>query len=324
MEGVEAKLSEESMQENSELRAGYVAIVGRPNVGKSTLMNALVGARVSIATHKPQTTRNRIVGIVTDKELGQIAFVDTPGIHRATGTLNRRMVRAAWDAAGQTHAAVLVVDVASLVQRPAEPLWGADLEIYEGLQETGVPIILVINKLDTLKRRSDLLPALQTISDTYPFHAVVPLSARKKKNLDPLLQEIFAVLPQSPLLYEEDMITDRPEFFTAAELIREQVFRQIQQEVPYGVTVTVDSISEDVDSDRLFIEAVIHVEREIYKGIIIGRGGHRLGEIGKSSRHALKHFFGRPIHLKLFVRVQHKWTERERDLDQFGLSEDDI
>lgn len=312
------------MQENSQLRAGYVAIVGRPNVGKSTLMNALVGARVSIATHKPQTTRNRIVGIVTDKELGQIAFVDTPGIHQATGTLNRRMVRAAWDAAGQTHAAVLVVDVASLVQRPEEPLWGADREIYEGLQESGVPIILVINKLDELHRRRDLLPALQYISENHTFHAVIPLSARKKKNLDPLLQEIFAVLPESPLLYDEDMITDRPEFFTAAELIREQVFRQIQQEVPYGVTVTVDSISEDVDSDRLFIEAVIHVERDIYKGIIIGRGGQRLGEIGKSSRHALKYFFGRPIHLKLFVRVQHKWTERERDLDQFGLSEDDI
>lgn len=312
------------MQENSEFRAGYVAILGRPNVGKSTLMNALVGARVSIATHKPQTTRNRIVGIVTDKEVGQIAFVDTPGIHDAQGTLNRRMVRAAWDAAGQTHAALLVVDVASLVQRPEEPLWGIDREIYQGLQDAGVPLVLAINKIDTLHRREELLPALQTLSDRYQFHAVIPLSARKKRNLDPLLKELFGLLPESPMLYEEDLITDRPEFFSAAELIREQVFRQIQQEVPYGVTVTVDSISEDIKSDRLFIEAVIHVERDIYKGIIIGKGGQRLGEIGKASRFSLQQFFGRPIHLKLFVRVQHKWTERERDLQQFGLSEEDI
>lgn len=312
------------VQENAQLRSGYVAIVGRPNVGKSTLMNALVGARVSIATHKPQTTRNRIIGIVTDKEVGQIAFVDTPGIHDATGTLNRRMVRAAWDAAGQTHAALLVVDVASLTHRPEEPIWGADRDIYEGLLQSGIPIVLAINKIDTLKQRTDLLPALQTLSDDYAFHSVVPLSARRKRNLEPLIKELFSLLPEGPLLYEEDMITDRPEFFTAAELIREQVFVQIQKEVPYGVTVTVDSISEDVNSDRLLIEAVIHVERDVHKGIIIGRGGHRLGEIGKASRQALRHFFGRPIHLKLFVRVQHKWTERERDLEQFGLSEDDI
>lgn len=317
-------MSIDSMQEDSQFRAGYIAILGRPNVGKSTLMNALVGARVSIATHKPQTTRNRIVGIVTEKEVGQIAFVDTPGIHEAQGTLNRRMVRAAWEAAGQTHAALLVVDVASLVQRPEEPLWGTDREIYAGLKESGVPIVLAINKIDNLKRREELLPALQSLADNYDFEAVVPLSARKKRNLDPLLNELFRLLPESPILYDEDLITDRPEFFTAAELIREQVFKQIQQEVPYGVTVTVDSISEDVKSDRLFIEAVIHVERDIYKGIIIGKGGQRLGEIGKASRHTLQQFFGRPIHLKLFVRVQHKWTEREHDLHQFGLSEEDI
>lgn len=317
-------MSIEGMQENSQFRAGYVAILGRPNVGKSTLMNALVGARVSIATHKPQTTRNRIVGIVTEKEVGQIAFVDTPGIHDAQGTLNRRMVRAAWEAAGQTHAALLVVDVASLVQRPEEPLWGIDREIYAGLREAEVPTVLAINKIDTLKQREELLPALQSLADNYEFDAVIPLSARKSRNLDPLRDELFKLVPESPMLYEEDVVTDRPEFFTAAELIREQVFKQTQQEVPYGITVTVDSISEDIKSDRLFIEAVIHVERDIYKGIIIGRGGQKLGEIGKASRHSLQKFFGRPIHLKLFVRVQHKWTERERDLHQFGLSEEDI
>lgn len=311
-------------REQDQRRSGYISIVGRPNVGKSTLMNALVGVRVSIATHKPQTTRNRIVGIVTDPERGQIAFVDTPGIHQAVGTLNRRMVQAAWDASEQTHAILFVVDQASLTQRPDEPLWGLDLDIYNGISKHDLPIVLAINKLDNLRNRPELLPALQKISQEYRFHAVVPLSARKKYNLDALKDELFQLLPESEQLYEDDAVTDRPEYFTTAELIREQVLRQIHKEVPYGVSVTVDSIAEQPHSERLIIQAVIHVERDIHKGIIIGKKGVHLRNIGAAARQEIQNFFGRPVHLDLFVRVQPRWTENEQDLRNFGLGEDEI
>lgn len=287
-------------------------------------MNAFIGARVSIATPRPQTTRNRIIGIVTDPEQGQIAFVDTPGIHDASDNLNRRMVDAAWSAAGSTHAALFVVDFGSLLHRPDEPLWGLDRKIYDGLIAKELPIVLVINKIDRLRQREDLLPVLQKLGDDYNFEAIIPVSALKKRNLAGVTSEIFKLLPESPLLYEDDLITDRSERFTAGELIREQVFLQTHEEVPYGVNVTVDSIAEDVASDRLFIKAVIHVEREPQKGIMIGRGGERLREIGKAARRELQRFFNRSVHLELFVRVQPRWTESERDLHEFGFGKDDI
>lgn len=314
----------ETQQKDSSLRAGYVVIVGRPNVGKSTLMNAFIGVRVSIATPRPQTTRNRIIGIVTDPAQGQIAFVDTPGIHDASDTLNRRMVNAAWNAAENTHAALFVVDFGSLLHRPDEPLWGLDKEIYDGLVAKGLPIVLAINKVDRLRRREELIPIVQKLAELYNFTAIIPVSAMKKRNLQPVVDELFKLLPESELLYEDDLVTDRSERFTAAELIREQVFLQTHEEVPYGVNVTVDSIAEDVATDRLFIKAVIHVEREPQKGIMIGRGGERLRDIGTAARRELQRFFNRSVHLELFVRVQPRWTENERDLHEFGFGDDDI
>lgn len=314
----------EAPQKESTHRAGYVAIVGRPNVGKSTLMNALVGVRVSIASPRPQTTRNRIIGIVTDEARGQIAFVDTPGIHGAVDTLNKRMVRAAWRATDDTHAALLVVDFASLLHRPEEPIWGIDRDIYQGLVAKEIPVVLAINKVDRLRHKEELIAVVATLGELYNFTAIIPVSATKKRNLDAVADELFKLLPESPQLYEEGVITDRPERFSAAELIREQVFLQTHEEIPYGVNVTVDSIAEDIGSDRLIIKAVIHVERENVKGIIIGRGGERLRDIGSAARRELKRFFGRAVHLDLFVRVQPAWTQNERDLTAFGYDEDDI
>lgn len=314
----------DTQTQDTMLKSGYVVIVGRPNVGKSSLMNALIGVRVSIATPRPQTTRNRIIGIVTDEQQGQIAFVDTPGIHAASDSLNRRMVDAAWEAAEQTHAALFVVDVGSLMKRPEEPLWGLDKEIYDGLAKTEIPIVLAINKVDKLRRKEDLIPILTKLQELYAFEAMIPVSALKKRNLTAVRDELFKHLPESENLYDDDLVTARSERFTAGELIREQVFLQTRDEVPYGTNITVETLSEDLTTDRLFISAVIHVEREPQKGIIIGRGGERLRDIGKAARKELQRFFNRSVHLELFVRVQPRWTENERDLQDFGFGKDDI
>ena len=310
--------------ENTTFRSGHIVIAGRPNVGKSSLMNAMIGVRVSIASPLPQTTRNRIIGIVTRPEQGQIVFVDTPGIHAASDAFNRRMVDAAWNASDAVDAALLVVEWDSLVRRPEEPLWGLDKVIYEGLRERELPIVLAINKVDRLHKKERLLPILSTLTQKYEFTTIVPVSAVKRTNTRPLQEELFKLLPEGPMLYEEDAVTGRSERFTAAELIREQVFLQTREEVPYGTTVSVDNLSEDLTSDRLLISAVIHVEREPQKGIIIGKAGARLKEIGKAARRELQRFFNRSVHLELFVRVQPKWTESERALSEFGYGEEDI
>lgn len=307
-----------------DFRSGFVAIVGRPNVGKSTLMNALVGVRVSIATPRPQTTRNRILGILSDPERGQIAFVDTPGIHRPSDTLNKRMVEAAWDATTATDVAVFVVEVDSLLKRPEAPFWGGDAAILESLQQYDIPLILVINKIDRLKKREALLPVLAAINELGVFDAIVPLSAERRQNTKPLLNELYSRLPEGPPLFPDDMVTDRAERFTAAELIREQVFLQTREEIPYSTAVVVESLYEDPHTERLVVSAVIHVERDSQKGIVIGKGGERLKHIGTHARRQLKRFFNRSVHLELFVRVQSRWTESERHLEAFGLGKDEI
>lgn len=314
----------ETHSENTSLRSGHVVIAGRPNVGKSSLMNAMIGVRVSIASPLPQTTRNRIIGIVTQPDKGQLVFVDTPGIHVPSDTLNQRMVEAAWNATDAVEAALLVVEWDSLVKRPEDPLWGLDRVIYEGLVAREIPIVLAINKVDRLHKKEKLIPVLRTLSERYAFAAVVPVSAHKRTNTRPLQEELFKLLPEGPLLYDEEAVTGRGERFTAAELVREQVFLQTRDEVPYGTNVTVEKLSEDLTTDRLLISAVIHVEREPQKGIIIGKGGERLREIGKAARRELQRFFNRSVHLELFVRVQPKWTESERALKEFGYGEEDI
>jgi GTP-binding protein Era len=309
---------------NSSLHSGYATIVGRPNVGKSTLMNQIIGMKLAIATPKPQTTRNRILGVHTVEERGQIVFVDTPGIHESSRRLNRRMVAAAWDALDSTDVAVLVVEQSSVGDGSRPPIWGEDLRILEKLRTGNVPIVLVVNKVDQTRRRMDLVPALARLEEFGPFAAIVPLSASTGWNVDALVNELFVHLPESEPPFPPDMVTDRAERFLAAELIREQVLKQTHEEIPYSVAVTIEEFVDSAHENLLVISAVIHVERSSQKAIIIGRGGSRLKEVGTAARAELQKFFGKPVRLDTLIRVEDEWTERDRTLNEFGYDEDKI
>lgn len=309
-----------------QFKSGFLAIVGRPNVGKSTLLNALLGVKLAIATDKPQTTRNRILGVQTYPERGQLVFVDTPGIHAARDRLNKRMVDAAWDAAQQTDAVVFVVEATSLLHGRQEVLWGGDKHIAERLREQAaeLPVVLVINKVDAIPNKNQLLPVLAQLGAQHEFASLVPISARKKDNLDSLVDALLEVLPQSPPLYPDDMLTDRAERFLAAEYVREQILRLTEREVPYSVAVEIEQFAENAEDERLYIRAVIHVERSSQKAILIGKGGQRIREIGTQARKQLCVFFGRSVHLETLVRVEGDWTSSEKTMDRFGYGADEI
>ena len=309
---------------NFALHSGYATIVGRPNVGKSTLMNHIIGMKLAIATPKPQTTRNRILGVHTVEGRGQIVFVDTPGIHESSRRLNRRMVTAAWDALDSTDVAVLVIDQSSIGDGSRPPVWGDDLRILEKLRAGKAPIVLVVNKVDQARRRMDLVPALGRLEEFGPFASIVPLSASTGWNVEALVSELFVHLPEAEPPFPSDMVTDRAERFLAAELIREQVLRQTQEEIPYSVAVTIEEFVDSVHDNLLVISAVIHVERSSQKAIVIGRGGSRLKEVGTAARLELQKFFGKPVRLDTLIRVEDEWTERDRTLQQFGYDEDNI
>jgi len=291
-------------------RAGYVAIVGRPNVGKSTMLNALVGVKLAIVTPKPQTTRNRIVGIRTLPE-GQVVFLDTPGIHAARSTLNRRMVDVARKALGDAEVAVWVVDATAGITR-------GERELGRTLVEVGHPTIVVLNKSDAVPRPA-LLPLMAELGALLPGREVLPTSARSGDNVELLLRTVIAVLPEGPRIYPEDELTDETERFLVQEMVREQLFLQTVEEVPYGTAVVVDSFSEQRERGLLVIKATILVDRESHKGIIIGSGGQRLKEIGRRARLELEAFFDLKVFLELFVRVERDWAENPRRLKDLGL-----
>jgi GTP-binding protein Era len=306
---------------NSPFRSGYAAILGRPNVGKSTLMNRVLGMKLAIATPKPQTTRNRILGIHPVEGRGQIVFVDTPGIHESTRRLNRRMVAAAWGSLEETDLALFVVEQRSLRSTDRPAIWGEDARILERLHEAKVPVLLVVNKCDQVRRRTDLLPALARLQEHGPFVDIIPVSAETGFNVDVLVNSILANLPEQEALFPPDMVTDRAERFLAAELIREQVLRQTHEEVPYSVAVSIEEFVDSVHENLLILSAVIHVERPSQKAIIIGRAGSRLREIGTAARAELTRFFGKPVRLDTLIRVEAEWTERDRTLSEFGYDE---
>lgn len=305
-------------------RCGFAALIGRPNVGKSTLLNAILGEELSIATHKPQTTRNRILGVHHLKGEGQIAFVDTPGIHwdNAGRSLNQAMVDAAVQATRETDVLVWVLDAQSVLKRPDEPIWGDDARILDAVQQTELPVVAVLNKVDTIHPRDRLLPALQLLGEIDIFTELVPISARKGTQVDHLVRVILNLLPEAPPMFDEDMLTDRAERFIAAEKIREQVLLQTEREVPYHVAVEVERFEDRSTDGGLDIAAVIHVARDSQKGILIGRQGQRLKAIGTAARTRMETFFGRPVFLSLLVRVQEDWTDRPQDLTRFGYQED--
>lgn len=293
-------------------RAGQVAVIGRPNVGKSTLVNALVGAKVSIVSNRPQTTRHRLLGIATFPE-GQLLLVDTPGIHRGEGkqsstAMHRMMNRAARGALEGVDAAVLVVEAGRWDEE--------DTLAFEALREAGVPVVLAVNQVDRIRDKTTLLPYLQKATEGRDFAAVHPVSALKRNGLEALVSALLALLPEQPALYGEDEITDKSQRFLAGELVREQLMRQLGAELPYATTVEIESFT--VDGTMLRIGAVIWVERDGQKAIVIGKGGTRLREIGTKARQSMERLFDSKVFLETWVRVRAGWSDDEAALKTLG------
>jgi GTPase len=291
--------------------AGTVAILGRPNVGKSTLLNRIVGEKLAIVTPKPQTTRNRITGVYNGGR-GQIVFVDTPGVHGAKKELNRFMVNEALGVIPDIDAALLLIDPTT--DRPGD----AEEAILRGLAEARRPVILGINKADTVKEKGYLLPLLERWSERKDLRALVPLSAKRGTNVDRLVNELFKVLPEGPPLYGEDTLTDRTERFLAAELIREQLFLSLKQEVPYAVAVVVEGWDERQAQGDVVISASIVVERESQRAIVLGKKGTMIRDVGTRARAAISDLIQRPAHLKLHVEVHPDWTTSAEAMARYG------
>jgi GTP-binding protein Era len=294
--------------ETSPFRAGHVAVIGRPNVGKSTLVNALVGFKISITSNRPQTTRHRLLGIATFPH-GQLLLVDTPGLHREQKrAMNRMMNRAARGALEGVDAALLVIEAGR---------WDdEDTLAYDALKEAGVPVVLAVNQVDRVKDKTTLLPFLAKVSAEREFAAVHPISALKRKGLEALVNDVLKLVPEQPALYAEDEITDKSQRFLAGELVREQLMRLLGAELPYATTVEVEQFA--VDGKILRIGAVIWVEREGQKAIVIGKGGERLREIGSRARQQMERLFDNKVFLETWVRVREGWSDDEAALRTLG------
>jgi len=290
-------------------RSGFIAIVGAPNVGKSTLLNYILGQKVSIISRKPQTTRNRVSGIYHQADC-QMIFLDTPGIHQSDKLLNQRMVEIAFAAAADVDILLIVIDAAN-------PDAHSEKLLFDHLEQQKHPVILAINKIDCLQKK-DLLPLIQKYTHHYPFKTIVPISAKTGQQVEILIQEMKKCLPGGPPYYPEDHITDLPERFIASEIIREKIFQLTSKEIPYSVAVTVEQFKEKSDGSIIHIQAVIHVERDSQKGIIIGKNGSMLKRIGTRARQEIERMVGVQVMLKLFVKVQKNWASDKQALSRFG------
>ncbi|MDB6061088.1 MAG: GTP-binding protein Era [Verrucomicrobiaceae bacterium] len=292
-------------------RCGYVALVGRPNVGKSTLLNHLLGQKISITSRKPQTTRHRVLGIKTEGDV-QIIYVDTPGLHRIEPrAINRLMNQTASQALLDVDVVVFVID---RLRWTEEDEW-----VLEKLQAVKNPVILALNKIDLLENKEELLPALKKFSEKYPFAEIFPLSALRGHNLDGLEKAITKLLPHNPHFFAEDQITDRSQRFLAAEMVREKVMRQLGEELPYEITVEVESFK--LLGRMVEIHALILVEREGQKKIVIGNGGERIKLIGEEARKDMEKMFESKVMLKLWVKVKAGWSDDERALRSLGYTD---
>lgn len=295
-------------------KSGFASIIGRPNVGKSTLLNYLLGRKVAIVSDKPQTTRNQIRGIYTS-ERGQVVFIDTPGIHKAKHKLGEFMVESARRALAEVDLILYVVDASASFGR-------GEQYIMQYLEKIKTPVILVINKIDLISRGA-LLGVIDEYRSKRDFAEVIPVSAVRGENLDQLVEKIFHYLPQGPILYPTEMVTDQPERFVIAELIREKALQLTREEIPHSLAVVVEEI-EPRSNDLVFVRAVIFVERDSQKGILIGHQGRMLKEVGRLAREDIQNLLGSRIYLDLWVRVKKDWRDNENYLRGFGYDRRDL
>ena len=301
-------------------KSGFVTLIGRPNVGKSTLMNNLIGQKIAITSSKPQTTRNRIQTVYTD-DVGQIIFLDTPGIHKAQNKLGEYMDSVA-------ERTLSEVDVVLWLVEPTTFIGKGEQHIAKLVETTKTPVILVVNKIDTVEK-GELLPVIDKYKDIVNFKACIPVSAVTGENKEDLLKTVFDLLPEGPMYYDEDVVTDQAERQITAELIREQTLRRLKDEVPHGVAVMVESMKEEKDTsvrhshkNIMNIEATIFCERDSHKGIIIGKKGAMLKEIGTNARHQISDLLGMKVNLNLWVKVKKDWRNSDSLMKNFGYKEE--
>ena len=293
-------------------RSGYVALIGRPNAGKSTLLNFLVGEKIAAVSNKPQTTRHKIQGIVTSED-GQIVFIDTPGVHKPGYLLNRRMMSA-------VHDAILSVDVVVLLRDASVSTGNGDKFVLELIKESGKPAVLVLNKIDKIKDKKNLLPLIQYYAGEYDFAEIVPISALKGEAIDNLLKQIVKHLPENEAIFAEDEMTDQSMRTLVSEMVREKILQTTGDEIPY-VTAVVTEKYDETEADVTRIHCAIYVERSSQKGIIIGKGGIKLKKIGTEARVDIENLLGKKVFLQLFVKVVEDWRNRPQDLDDIGVYE---
>ena len=297
----------------NDFKSGFVTLIGRPNVGKSTLMNYLIGQKIAITSNKPQTTRNRIQTVLTTDE-GQIVFVDTPGIHKAKNKLGEYMVNVAEKTLNE-------VDVVLWLVEPTTFIGAGEQHIAKQLQRVKTPVILVINKVDSVKRE-EILPAIAAYKDIYDFADIGPVSARSGDNTDELLRVIMKYLPYGPQFYDEDTVTDQPERQIVAELIREKALHSLQDEIPHGIAVAIDRMK--MQNKVMHIDATIICERDSHKGIIIGKQGSMLKKIGSTARYEIERMLDCKVNLKLWVKVKKDWRDSDILLKNFGYNPKEI
>lgn len=292
-------------------KTAFIAIVGCPNVGKSSILNRLLGQKIAIVSNKPQTTRTKIMGVLTEGDT-QLVFTDTPGFHRPRNKLGEKMIQAVSDSVSGVDACLFVVE-------PTGELRTAELELIEKFKKQKMPVILAINKVDTLPDKDVLMSRIMEVSSHYNFDAVVPVSATHSINMDALLEELKKLAEESVFFFPEDTLTDQPERVIAAEIIREKLLRNLDREIPHGTAVSIEKMHEREDSDIMDIDAVIYCEKESHKGIIIGKKGEMLKRVSTRAREDLERFFMCRVNLHCWVKVKEGWRNREGLIHNFGL-----
>ena len=300
------------MNPAEEEKSAFIALVGKPNVGKSSLLNRLIGEKVAIVTNKPQTTRTRITGVLTKGET-QLEFLDTPGIHKPKTALSQHMLKEITDSVADVDLAVLVVE-------PTGALTKAEMELVEDFRRQRLPAVAVLNKIDLLQNKEEMIPKMQSLSEAYPFEAIVPISALNGDGVEELMKLFLDAAQPGPHFFPDDTLTDQPERVICAEIIREKVLLNMQEEVPHGIAVTIEEMKERENQELVDIRAVIYCERQSHKGMVIGKGGQMLKTIASQARQDMEAFLGIKVNLQCWVKVKEDWRNQERFIRNFGFN----